>query len=98
MTWGRTPNKAPRAAGVSSTFTKWRDLAAYRDQWRALCGAKARGTVHAPPKHPCDIWAQVVDGPLPSNTAYPATAPTRPRRQQPRTPGPTPELNATQKW
>ena len=26
------------------------------------------------------------------------TAPTRPRRQQPRTPAPTPELNATQKW
>ena len=51
-----------------------------------------------PPKHPRDIWAQVVDGPPPSNTAHPTTAPTRPRRQQPRTPAPTPELNATQKW
>ena len=28
-------------------------LAAYRDQWRVLCGAKARGAVHskAPPRH-----------------------------------------------
>ena len=75
MTWGRALNKALRAAGVPSTFTKWRDLAAYRDQWRVLCGAKARGTVHTPPKHPRDIWAQVVDGPQPSNTAHPATAP-----------------------
>ena len=98
MTWGRALNKALRAAGVPSTFTKWRGLAAYRDQWRVLCGAKARVAVHTPPKHPCDIWAQVVDGPPPSNTAHPTTAPTRPRRQQPRTPAPTPELNATQKW
>ena len=58
MTWGRALNKALRAAGVPSTFTKWRDLAAYRHQWRVLCGAKARGTVHTPPKHPRDIWAQ----------------------------------------
>ena len=28
MTWGRALNKALRAAGVPSTFTKWRDLAA----------------------------------------------------------------------
>ena len=54
--------------------------------------------MHTPPKHPRGIWAQVVDGPPPSNTAHPTTAPTRPRRQQPRTPAPTPELNATQKW
>ena len=73
MTWGRALNRALRAAGVSSTFTKWRDLAAYRDQWRVLCGAKARGTVHNPPKHPRDIWAQVVDGPPPSNTTHPTT-------------------------
>ena len=56
------------------------------------------GTVHAPPKHPRGIWAQVANGPPPSNTAHPATAPTRPRLQQPRTPAPTIELNATQKW
>ena len=87
-----------RAAGVPCTFTKWRDLAAYLDQWRVLCGAKARGTVHTPPKQPRDIWAQVADGPPPSNTAHPTTAPTRPRRQQLRTPAPTPELKATQKW
>ena len=60
--------------------------------------AQDRGTVHTPPKHPRDIWARVADGPPPSNTAHPTTAPTRPRRQQPRTPAPTPELNATQKW
>ena len=51
-----------------------------------------------PPKHPRDIWAQVADGPPPSNTAHPTAVPTRPRRQQPRTPAPNPELNATQKW
>ena len=99
MTWGRTlNNRAFRAAGVSSTFTTWRDLAAYRDQWRVLCGAKARETAHIPSKHPRDIWAQVTDGPLPSNPAHPATAPARPRRQQLCTPAPTPELTATQKW
>ena len=45
-----------------------------------------------------EILAQVADGPPPSNTAHPTTAPTRPRRHQPRTPAPTPELNATQMW
>ena len=98
MTWGRALNKALRAAGVPSTLTKWWNLAAYRDQYRALCGAKAKGTVHIPPKHPCGIWAQVADGPPPSNPAHPAMAPMRPWRQQPRTPAPTPELTATQKW
>ena len=97
MAWGRALNRALRATGVSSTFTKWRDLAAYRDQWRVLCGAKASGAVKIPPKFPRDIWAQVADGPPPSNTAHPATAPTRQRSQQPRTPAPTPELTATQK-
>ena len=59
MAWGRALNKALRAAGVPSTFTKRWDLAAYRDQWQVLCGTKAGGTVHTPPKHPRDIWAQV---------------------------------------
>ena len=98
MTWGRALNKALRAASALSTFTKWRGLAAYRDQWRVLCGAKARGAVYAPPKQPRDIWAQVADCPPPSNTAHPMAAPTRPWRQQPRTPAPIPELNATQMW
>ena len=97
MTWGRALIKALRAAGVPSTF-KWRDLAAYRGQWRVLCGTKARGTAHTPPKHSRGIWAQVADGPPPSNPAHPATAPTRPRRQRPRTLAPTPEPTATQKW
>ena len=52
--------------------------------------------MHTSPKHPRGIWAQVFDGPPPSNTAHPAQP--RPRRKQPRTPAPTPELNATQKW
>ena len=68
------------------------------DQWWVLCGAKASREAHAPPKHPRDISAQVADGPPPSNSAHPATAPTRPRRQQPRIPAPTPELTTTQKW
>ena len=52
--------------------------------------------MHTPPTHPRDIWAaQVADCPPPSNPAHPATAPTRP---QPRTPAPTPEPTATQKW
>ena len=38
-----------RQHGDISTFTKWRDLAAHRDQWRVLSGAKARaGGVSAP--------------------------------------------------
>ena len=45
-----------------------------------------------------DIWAQVADGPPPSNPAHLATAPTHRRRQEPRTPALTPELTATQQW
>ena len=88
--------KAPRVAGAPFTLAKWGDLAAYRNQWRVLCGAKARGAVHTPPEHP---RAQVADGPPPSNPAHPAAAPARPRRQQPcqpRIPAPNPELTATQ--
>ena len=83
-----------------SIFFYISDITAVAPQLKnqVLCRAKARGTVHTPLKHPRDIWAQVVDGPPPSNTAHPTTAPTRPRRQQPRTPAPTPELSATQKW
>ena len=88
MTWGR---KALRAAGVPSTFTKWRDLAAYRDQWRVLCGAKARGAVHtppeakAPPRHlgPGRRWPTALQHRPPDDGANAFTAP-------------TPELNATQ--
>ena len=58
--------------------------------------------MHAPPKHPRDIWTQVTDSPPPSSPVHPATAPThppqRPTRQLPRTQDPTPELTATQKW
>ena len=83
MMWGRALNKAPRASGVPSTFTKWRDLAAYSDQWRVLCGAKARGAVHTPPKHPRDIWAQVVDGLPPLNPTHnPVTAASPPTPPQ----------------
>ena len=60
-----------------------------------LRGQGERGSAH-PPKQPRGIWVQIADGPPPSNTAHPTTAPTRPRRQQPRTPAPTPELNAAQ--
>ena len=98
MAWGRALNKALRAVGVPSTFTKWRDLAAYRGQWQVLCGAKAGREARAPPKHLRDIWAQVADGSPPSNPANPATTTTRPRRQKPCTPALTSELTATQKW
>ena len=78
MTWGRALNKALRAAGVPSTFTKWRDLAAHRDQWRVLCGAKARGTVYPPPKAPPRHLGP--GRPLP--TALQHRPPTRQRRQR----------------
>jgi hypothetical protein len=99
MMWGRLLNKALRAAGVPSTFTKRRDLAAYRGQWRFLSGARARGTVHAPPKHPRDIWAQ-------AGRRWPtalqhrphgdgASAPTAPTATHQ---GSNPELTATRQW
>ena len=93
-------NTALRAAGVPSSQVKWRDLAAYRGQWRVPCGAKARGAVPSPPKHPRNIRTQ--RSPMahrpPIPPTQPATAPTFTRRQQPRIPAPTPELTATQKW
>ena len=44
MTWGRTLKKALLCNGLSSEFTKWRELAANRDQWRVICGSTSRHT------------------------------------------------------
>ena len=69
MTWSRALSKALRAAGVPSTFNKWRDLAAYRDQ---LQGQDGRDSAH-PTKAPR------------SSVAYrPATPPTQRWRQRAR--------------
>ena len=43
MAWDRALYKALRAVGVPSTFTKWRDLAAYCDQWRVSARPRREG-------------------------------------------------------
>jgi hypothetical protein len=44
MTWGQTLKKALICNGLLSEFTKWRELAANRDQWRVICGSTSRHT------------------------------------------------------
>ena len=41
---GRTLKKALLCNGLSSELTKWRELAANRDQWRVICGSTSRHT------------------------------------------------------
>ena len=36
MTWDRTLKKALTSVGLLTEFTKWRDLTAYREQWRTI--------------------------------------------------------------
>ena len=42
MTWGRTLKKALQRNSLPTDFSKWRELAADRGQWRAICGAKSK--------------------------------------------------------
>ena len=64
MTWGRTLKKALLCNGLSSEFTKWRDLAANRDEWRVICGSTSRrATNKAQPNNSRQaIWTELRSG------------------------------------
>jgi hypothetical protein len=40
MSWGRALKKALQSYDLSGVFVKWREIAADRNQWRAICGSK----------------------------------------------------------
>jgi hypothetical protein len=40
MNWGRTLGQALRSNDLPSEFSKWREIAADRNQWPAICGSK----------------------------------------------------------
>ena len=73
------PRVEPPPFSHSPSGGRWRDLAVYLDQWRVLCGAKARGAVHTPP-NPQSTPA--TSGPRSSMAHRPQTPPTRRRRQR----------------
>jgi hypothetical protein len=40
MNWGRTLKKALLSNDLPIEFVKWHEMAADRNQWRAICGSK----------------------------------------------------------
>jgi hypothetical protein len=44
MNWGRTLKKALQSNDLPTEFVKWREMAADRNQWRAICGSKMPST------------------------------------------------------
>jgi hypothetical protein len=40
MNWGRTLKQALQSNDLPTEFVKWREMAADRNQWRAVCGSK----------------------------------------------------------
>lgn len=96
MTWGRTLKKALTSAGLPTEFTKWRDLAAYREQWRTICGSKPRsGAQRQSASSPQAAWAELMNGP--PHTAPAVPMPRRSTRER-RAPTPTLVLTTTQLW
>jgi hypothetical protein len=71
VNWGRTMKKALQKALLSNDlpteFVKWREMAADRNQWRAICGSKAPSTTkETPTSSRQDIWAALRCGNVPS--------------------------------
>jgi hypothetical protein len=51
MNWGQTLEKALQSNDLPTEFVKWREMAADRNQWRAICGSKTPSLQkrHRPP-------------------------------------------------
>jgi hypothetical protein len=45
MNWGRPLKKALQRNELSTEFVTWREMAADRNQWRAICGSKTPSQV-----------------------------------------------------
>jgi hypothetical protein len=67
MNWGRTLKKALLSNDLPTEFVKWREMAADRNQWRAICGSKMPiATKETPTSSRQDIWAKLRYGNVPS--------------------------------
>jgi hypothetical protein len=60
MNWGRTLKKALLSNDLPTEFVEWREMAADRNQWRAICGSKLpSATKETPTFSRQDIWAEL---------------------------------------
>jgi hypothetical protein len=50
MNWGRTLEKALQSYGLPTEFAKWREMAADRNQWRAICASNMLSATKETPK------------------------------------------------
>jgi hypothetical protein len=60
MNWGRTLIKVLLSNDLPTEFVKWREMAADRNQWRAVCGSKIpSSTKEKPTSSRQDISAEL---------------------------------------
>jgi hypothetical protein len=60
MNWDRTPKNALQSNDLPTEFIKWRDIAADRNQWRAICDSKMpNATKETPTSSRQDIWGEL---------------------------------------
>jgi hypothetical protein len=67
MNWGRALKKALQNYDLPTEFAKWREMAADRNQWHAICGSKTpSATKETPTFYRHDTWAELRYGTVPS--------------------------------
>jgi hypothetical protein len=67
LNWGRALKKALQSYDLPTKLVKWREMAADRNQWRAVCGSKIpSATKETPTSSRQDIWAELRYGTVPS--------------------------------
>jgi hypothetical protein len=67
MNWGRTLKMALQSYDLPTEFVKWREMAADKNKWRAICGFKTPSTTkETPTSSRQDIWAKLRYGNVPS--------------------------------
>jgi hypothetical protein len=66
MNWGRTLRKVLQSYDLPIEFVKWREMAADRNQWRAICSSKMpSATKETPTSSRQDIRAELRYGTIP---------------------------------
>jgi hypothetical protein len=64
MNWGRT---LKQSYNLPTEFVKWREMAADRNQWRAICGSKTPSTLKETPTSSRPYtWAELRYSTVPS--------------------------------
>jgi hypothetical protein len=62
--------KALQSNDLPTEFVKWREMAADRNQWRAICGSKMPSAIKATPTSSRqDIWAELRYGTIHNTTS-----------------------------